>query len=1763
MQIPGFLGKTTVEILDDASPDATPRNDDDNDIQEVIEAEKQRIRRFERIEESYRNLLFEAEAKRISSTADTFVGTQRTQVEDIRKEWARLSEIETSARSKQKSLQKDAQKVSVYLAQDRAALQVQRLFRGHLGRRRVHMLRQLSAVVGRAEDWIEVRDAETGDVWFYNTITNQSQWQPPSIPQKKTGKKKKTKLPELSKDATKSKEKEGVNNNGMKTLTVSMSLPSLRTNNNNNNNTANSTSAKLPSKKKHKAVSDEVRRAVDRELGIDKLLDNTALTQPDGTFHRPQLRTVVLDALLDTRFDNVSSVLADTRWFDRNEELQAQQQLKMAENQAFISSTSGKVDPTRTPMVSVFQLKPRKQQGLQHSQSSRGGGLAVQSEVQPEVKGPQDLVVAQIPHAGLETAPQQMDTMCFGCWSAGITGKCSLHETGEKLNASKTMLLCRNWDLDVLRRRHRSEEIQEVFMRREASLRYDTRRKAFFTVSEQRHPIYRMSAQLLERLNARNTLRNRIRYWLQSLGEQFRLGQVLSGDADIDGETAEAASVLRIKRGILHLSRAQRFSKTVYHQLPRAPITGSSLAELRGEIRFLFRRFDGALSQDVDVITVLPLPAPQQLYQPRHYHLTLPVTFPLLALKPSESDNDPNTLYSMEVLPANSFIADEAPAGWLERLCSLSALQSMHGALQQVLSLTPVTPTDLQSRSKRPTPTTSKFAVLSDKPCADNNLCVGGLARELLVFQIVSTYYPPQYGNFLVTDKASVSPGVSPEVSIAFQSLVMPPTLEEYVERALEHPLSHRRAPTIALHSAATANQKHLYGRNRPEQTGEQEAHGFRTTAWAPRLGIYAEIDATSFTPGQAVSSLNTPRANKSVVTAADTSYPFCEPSTRDNSTLDFYHLLLAGVVSLSKPQIFTALTVQEPGDFQKHYRLDRPMGHLLVAVYRSWAFTQRDTLQRFLTDDGVPYWYHRKTGQTFWERPRYEEEEASPLLGGTLLDLTHAEAPSVVSKALDPAVQPRYNQGELREEMLRHLETKKEALQRRRAASTTVRNARERGLLGAHYEDDPEGVFDQGDSVENQAAQSTIQGSRVDFLDLQHPHNALHSLHATEGLLGASSQVLPAEDSFISHGSHANHSHSHPHGVRIDHMVNSSAHVHESGSQDFMGMYQQDTQTSHNLTHSQYNNSSHPNNLMMMQQSTQSHNIHTLPPHSSHQPTMMMPHQQMSTQMSHQFPMQQQFGMDPNAFAQLSQSLGALFSQIVLGALTQPAAASSSMGAEQWLSMGATMGNALLQTNVPNQMAQSAIQQHLPAHPMQHNMSHFDSYQQGGGEGGVAAGFPALSEEQSVSLSVASSGHSGDPHTQHNHHHAHAPQQQQQMPSRVSSSFLQHERGAVEPIGLAHPTAIFSSDKTLDHGEEAFVRESSLQRFDQPLNTLEKARRLQVLEGASITDTPDVRPPKLLTIAQPSNAEAGLIEEALLPVLAYPELSSGGQGKGAPPTFKRKVPAGEGTAYVNSADASRQLHVQDSALRKHAMPLPVGFFAAIESKHVATQAADYLPQVPNLPQSRTIGRVKPRSAAADWLMISFDPWSAGRNPLSTEFVPSLMEKADKLLTAAGAKASETMDSMRENTIQGAFVDVRDEPGLAKQRQDVTKAQILADDYKRLCSLCRHNKFSDAEQLISQPDWAVPIDYQDDQGNALVHVAAQNGSKRLVKLCLRKGADLNLQNLNGQTALHFAYGYGYSDVGDYLVGKGADDSLRNKDGLTCYEGLGARELTLL
>lgn len=57
-----------------------------------------------------------------------------------------------------------------------------------------------------------------------------------------------------------------------------------------------------------------------------------------------------------------------------------------------------------------------------------------------------------------------------------------------------------------------------------------------------------------------------------------------------------------------------------------------------------------------------------------------------------------------------------------------------------------------------------------------------------------------------------------------------------------------------------------------------------------------------------------------------------------------------------------------------------------------------------------------------------------------------------------------------------------------------------------------------------------------------------------------------------------------------------------------------------------------------------------------------------------------------------------------------------------------------------------------------------------------------------------------------------------------------------------------------------------------------------------------------------------------------------------------------------------------------------------------------------------------------------------------------------------------------------------------------------------------------AGQIMLGPDLMIPVDYTDAAGNTLLQIACQNGNKRIAKLCLRRGANINHQNVRGLPA---------------------------------------------
>jgi hypothetical protein len=101
-------------------------------------------------------------------------------------------------------------------------------------------------------------------------------------------------------------------------------------------------------------------------------------------------------------------------------------------------------------------------------------------------------------------------------------------------------------------------------------------------------------------------------------------------------------------------------------------------------------------------------------------------------------------------------------------------------------------------------------------------------------------------------------------------------------------------------------------------------------------------------------------------------------------------------------------------------------------------------------------------------------------------------------------------------------------------------------------------------------------------------------------------------------------------------------------------------------------------------------------------------------------------------------------------------------------------------------------------------------------------------------------------------------------------------------------------------------------------------------------------------------------------------------------------------------------------------------------------------------------------------------------------------------------------------------------------------------------SLTRHNRLDAVKALLD--GGLSDANDRDYAGNTILLVACQNGLKNMAKASLRRGGDINAQNSRGNTALHFAYAYGYGDdLGAYLITKGADPQITNGEGLRCYD----------
>ncbi|KAF1318013.1 Acyl-coa-binding protein, partial [Globisporangium splendens] len=368
---------------------------------------------------------------------------------------------------------------------------------------------------------------------------------------------------------------------------------------------------------------------------------------------------------------------------------------------------------------------------------------------------------------------------------------------------------------------------------------------------------------------------------------------------------------------------------------------------------------DPAVPQMRNWVLVTEYTKPVELYCPRVYELPPKRCVPMPS--PSFLDDIP--------LPVpNQFIDSGHIASWLERLCARISAAVMYKALLQIHAYSPPPGFNEARHTKVVTPITVIFATFGRKP-TPGNLAVGGLSAELAIHMLVTTYIPAQFGNFIVFDRRAIAPAVTKDYDAVFACLGISPATPEYVFRSLEHALNVRRPPCIIVATRSygsetdeSALESKRFPLNRPEQTGEEAAHGFRTFWLVDAFDVPDEVASVLAQPNSDVLSPNTPSMTPTMTTKVDRTYPFCIPTTKETTPIEFIHLLWIGQSSRDQPQVFTILGAQQLGEFMKNSNPDGALGS--------------SPFEEFSTDDGVAYWYSKHSGETFWTRPIMPEEK-------------------------------------------------------------------------------------------------------------------------------------------------------------------------------------------------------------------------------------------------------------------------------------------------------------------------------------------------------------------------------------------------------------------------------------------------------------------------------------------------------------------------------------------------------------------------------------------------------------------------------------------------------------------------------------------------------------------------------------------------------------------------------------------------------------------
>ena len=631
-------------------------------------------------------------------------------------------------------------------------------------------------------------------------------------------------------------------------------------------------------------------------------------------------------------------------------------------------------------------------------------------------------------NASLLQTLKKPDNVCFGCWSAGTGQKCGAHSANiNNRSGTDSMLICRNWNLGSLQYKYRSEEMQELEMADKASLRWDPERQRFVITFVSKHAIYRATAGVVEGYDRGYSLLRRWRTWIRSVVEDIRLGR--AGDRTsrpsmlrlrrtLLNNSSVVRFTLQIKEDIppAPTTETRDISFNADRVAPDPDHPGDPVRRLIVEV----------VPTPVALFQARPFHMPPRVRaRVRSFFMAPSLPVDEVAAAEQQQEEDDGLPYGGRLMRAFRAKDTNAVAAiyasrrrhrlhdrrtYLRATCRTLS----QGIVARALFRLDSSRNDLLRQEKVVERTKSvkiDSQIFGEFFCkrgrGPTNITVGGLSKAICLAELILSFIPQQYGRYVVINKRVVAP--QKYLALAAKTVAVPVGEEKEGSclRGGEYHCTFDSAQPIPTRAGCSVSQRtssHLnwrrpssitasctvvdsgigyaednpnklvdpiaamtyHGQNREYQTGESEFTGFRTTGPAIPFVLNFETIPNDFIPTSEVAVPNKPSSRKGVATKADRDYPFCVPSSRENTYLDFYHLLPGSIQSPNDPCFFTNIPKQHPGHFQEKSNLHLKMGPLVMHIYRSFSYSQTGEIEKFVTDDGEDYWFNKRTGETF-----------------------------------------------------------------------------------------------------------------------------------------------------------------------------------------------------------------------------------------------------------------------------------------------------------------------------------------------------------------------------------------------------------------------------------------------------------------------------------------------------------------------------------------------------------------------------------------------------------------------------------------------------------------------------------------------------------------------------------------------------------------------------------------------------------------------------